>query len=272
MKKWSWIKKMGDIKRFVPYMPGRTVQAFIILALLVCMMTGCGKKEEESGEGVIPVTREGTGIALETAKDEKVDFAVLREENPDIFAWLYIPDTRIDVPVLQNINEDEFYKEHDAYGKESSNGAAYIEIANLSSMCDFNTVIHLGKETDKAEEFADIYQFAEPGFFGEHEKMYLYMDGNVLTYEIFAAYERENMSLIRSYDFTYLAGCQRFLDDMYGTRDLSMNLREGWDGVSPYHFLVTLTAQESDDADRQFVVIGILVDDAAGKIDREVME
>ena len=255
------------------------IQAVVLATLLLCMSAGCGKNEQESSteqeseeKEVSAAIRDETGIVNETAEDEKVDFEILKEENPDIFAWLYIPDTKVDCPVLQNTEEDEFYKEHDAYGRESAYGAAYIEIANLSSMCDFNTVIHLGKETDKAEEFADLYRFADPQFFEEHERFYLYMDGNVLTYEIFAAYERENMSLIRSYDFTYLAGCQRFLNDMYGTRDLSMNLREGWDGISPYHFLVTLTAQENDDADKQFVVIGILIQDEAGKIDRTTME
>lgn len=257
---------------FISHLLAKTVRTTAIGALLVSAVSGCGKKEERIIIEVEPVIREEVGIALETAKDGNVDFKALKKENPDIFAWLYIPDTKIDIPILQSTDEDEFYKEHDAHGNQDAHGAAYIEIANLSSMCDFNTVIHLGKETDKEEAFADIYQFAEPDFFEEHEQFYLYMDGNVLTYEIFAAYERENTSLIRSYDFTYLAGCQRFLNDMYGTRNLSMNLREGWDGVSPYHFLVTLTAQESDDADRQFVVIAILTDDAAGKIDREVME
>lgn len=270
---------MENKKCFTAHTLMNVIQAVVLATLLLCMITGCGKSEqgsstEQKGEEkeVSAAIRDETGIANETAEDEKVDFEILKEENPDIFAWLYIPDTEIDCPVLQNTEEDDFYKEHDAYGKESAYGAAYIEIANLSSMCDFNTVIHLGKETNEVEEFADLYRFADPQFFEEHERFYLYMDGNVLTYEIFAAYERENMSLIRSYDFTYLAGCQRFLNDMYGIRDLSMNLREGWDGVSPYHFLVTLTAQENDDADKQFVVLAILIEDAEKKIDRAVME
>lgn len=251
------------------------VQASLLTALLLAAAAGCGKKEEngtDGDEGISSAMRESTGIANETAADSQIDFGVLQEENPDIFAWLYIPDTAVDCPVLQSTEEDDFYKDHDAYGRESGGGAAYIEIANLSSMCDFNTVIHCGRETDRTDEFADLYLFADPVFFEEHEKLYLYMDGNVLTYEIFAAYERENTSLLRSYDFTYLAGCQRFLNDMYATRDLRMNLRDGWDGVSPYHFLVTLTAQAGDDADKQFVIIAILVGDEAGKIDRAVME
>ncbi len=249
----------------------------VLPAVLMAVMTGCGgKRQENSGKqegkaGTASVLRPGTGIAGETAEDAQVDFKVLKEENPDIFAWLYIPDTAVDVPVLQNTEEDDFYKDHNAYGEEDSAGAAYIELANLSDMCDFNTVIHCGG-AGKTGAFADLYRFAEPDFFEEHEQMYLYLDGNVLTYEIFAAYERENTSLLRSYDFTYLTGCQAFLNDMYGIRDLSMNLREGWEGVSPYHFLVTLTLQETEDADKQFVILAILIQDAAGTVDRIVTE
>ena len=120
--------------------------------------------------------------------------------------------------------------------------------------------------------FADLYRFADPDFFAGHEYAYVYLDGNVLTYEIFAAYERENTSLIRTYDFTYLSGCDKFLDDLYGTRDMTMNLREGWDNLSAYSYLITLTTQREPDAESQFVVIAALVQDEAGTISRVVTE
>ena len=89
---------------------------------------------------------------------------------------------------------------------------------------------------------------------------------------MFAAYEREDTSLIRTYDFTYLEGCRKYLDDLYGTRSMGMNLREGWEEVTPYHFLITLTTRTQKDPARQFVVVAALVGDAAGEIDRAVTE
>lgn len=62
------------------------------------------------------------------------------------------------------------------------------------------------------------------------------------------------------------------MNDLYSIRDMTMNLREGWEGITPYHFLITLTTQREDDADRQFVVLAILTQDAAGTIDRIVAE
>lgn len=247
---------------------------YIMAAVL--LLSGCSKGAEETDtENFIqePETAKNTGIDYETAEDTVIDFKVLTEENSDIFAWLYIPGTKIDYPILQSKTADDFYENHNAFGGADDGGALYTELANLKNMCDFNTVIH-GKTSPLGESglFADLYRFADPDFFDSHEAAYLYLDGNLLTYEIFAAYEREDTSLIRTYDFTYISGCQQFLDDLYGTRRMDMNIREGWKDITPYHFLITLTTKKGNDANEQFVVVAALIDDAAGTIDRLVYE
>ncbi len=219
-------------------------------------------------------TKETASVILrESAQDAQVDFRALKEENPEIFAWIYIPDTSIDAPVAQSGESDEYYASHNITKENDENGALYIEAANLTSMCDFNTVIH-GNTAEDGESglFAELYQFSDPDYFDSHEQMYLYLEDNVLTYEIFAAYERENNSLIRTYDFTYLSGCDQFLKDMYGIRSMNMMIRSGWEDVTPYHFLVTLTTSRGKDSDSQFVMLAALIEDPAGTIDRAVME
>ncbi len=238
---------------------------------------------EEGGSGIDSMPLEETtpeetketasAILQESAQDAQVDFPALQEENPEIFAWLYIPDTSIDAPVAQSGESDEYYASHNITKENDENGALYIEAANLTSMCDFNTVIH-GNTAEDGESglFAELYQFSDPDYFDSHEQMYLYLEDNVLTYEIFAAYERENNSLIRTYDFTYLSGCDQFLKDMYSIRSMNMMIRSGWEDVTPYHFLVTLTTSRGKDSDSQFVVLAALIEDPAGTIDRAVME
>lgn len=231
------------------------------------------KKEEEPGENTGSSFEPAriNDSAEESAEDELIDFSALRERNPDIFAWIQIPGTSIDYPVLQSGQSDTFYESHNAYREEDDAGAIYIELANLTSMCDFNTVLHGKAGTDESGLFADLYRFADSVFFADHEYVYLDLDENVLVYEIFAAYERENTSLIRTYDFTYLSGCRQFLDDLYEVRDMSMNLREGWENVNEYNYLITLTAEE-ENAERQFVVVAVLIQDTAGTIERTVTE
>ncbi len=249
------------------------------IILVSSLLTGCAGKDQNTVEteetemtenaGQSAEDQKQTGIAGESASDSQIDFTALQAENPDIFGWLYIPGTGIDDPILQSEEADDYYETRDAYGKDNAAGALYTELANLKNMCDFNTVIH-GRGDSEAAPFAGLYDYADPDFFDKHEYAYVYIDGNLLTYEIFAAYEREDTSLIRTYDFTYQSGCQQFIDDLYGTRIMGMNLRESFGEVSPYNFLITLTTKKDAASDKQFVVIAALVGDAAGTIDRVV--
>lgn len=264
------------------------IKGILLAAGISVLAAGCGNdtsssdadvSETEDTEGEEASSSEsatsdgGKGIADETANDAEIDFSALQAENPEIFGWLHIPDTSIDAPILQSAESDDYYETHNAMKEEDEEGALYIEAANLSSMCDFNTVIH-GRTSEGGESglFADLYRFADPDFFDSHEQLYIYLDGNVLTYEVFAAFERENTSLIRTYDFTYIAGCNQFLEDVYNIREMSMMIRSGWEDVTPYHFLVTLTTSKEENPDKQFVVLAALIDDPAGNIDRAVIE
>ena len=58
--------------------------------LVLAFLTGCA-----DGKAV-------KGARDETASDSHVDFDKLKNANSDIFAWVYVPDTNIDCPVLQS--------------------------------------------------------------------------------------------------------------------------------------------------------------------------
>lgn len=276
---------------------GSRMKGILLAAAVSVAAAGCGKEmaapdaeqsqgdvsEVENAEETVQTSESNedentesdgeTGITNETAEDAEIDFNALKAENPEIFGWLYVPGTSIDAPVLQSAESDDYYETHNAMKEEDEGGALYIEAANLSSMCDFNTVIH-GRTLKDGEDglFADLYRFSDPDFFDSHEQIYVYLDGNALTYEVFAAFERENTSLIRTYDFTYIAGCDQFLEDLYSIRDMSMMIRNGWEDVTPYHFLITLTTSKEEKPDKQFVVLAALINDPAGNIDRAVLE
>lgn len=225
-----------------------------------------GEQLQESGQISLEEKR---GTFGETAADGHIDFAMLQEKNPDIYAWLYIPGTDIDFPILQSPVSDDYYKHHMADGSTQETGALYTEMPNMMNMCDFNTVIH-GDDTCENALFAQLHQFEDLDFFSEHELFYIYLPDNVLTYEIFAAYYDEESDILRRHDYTTYAGCQTHLDEIYRLRDMTKNQREGWDDLTPYHFLVTLDGTVNNG--RQYAVIGVLINDAAGRIDRVIYD
>ena len=101
--------------------------------------------------------------------------------------------------------------------------------------------------------------------------MYIYLPDNQLTYAIWAVFERDNTSLIRDYSFAEAKGDREFLDYVYNGRIVGKQVREGWEDLTEYNFLVTLTIDEPGD-DKQLVVIGAMTNDAAGTIDRDIVE
>lgn len=253
----------------------------IIIGLGIMLMAagcaGCGASRQQKTENTETEDNAAAENAPsnidplgESAADSFIDFDMLQEKNPDIFAWLYIPGTKIDMPILQSPVSDDYYITHDVTGEENNMGALYTEMPNLMNMCDFNTIIH-GNDLDDDAPFMELHQFEDSDFFEEHEEFYIYMPDNVLTYEIFTAYYDDDSDILRRHDYTTYAGCEDHLNDIYGVRSMNKNFREGWEGLTPYHFLVTLNGKGREDG-TQYVVIGTLTRDAAGQIDRVLYE
>ena len=47
----------------------------------------------------------------------------MSELYPQLYGWLQIPDTQIDLPVMRSEGDREFYLHHDFTGAESAEGA-----------------------------------------------------------------------------------------------------------------------------------------------------
>ncbi|MCR5798816.1 MAG: class B sortase [Lachnospiraceae bacterium] len=226
-----------------------------------------GDPSESNGEdNAVTVTSTSDPDAI---KSRNIDIPALAAENEEIFGWLTVPGTDIDCPILQSAIADDFYMTHNSKKEADESGALYIEMANMTNMCDFNTVIH-GNGGEKGL-FRELVNFENPDFFDENETFYIYIDGDVLTYEIWGCMERDNTSLIRTYDFTYASGCRQFMEDVYESKIVGKQIRNGWEQLSEYNFMVTLTIDDPD-SDRQLVVYGTLIEDPAGIIDRVIEE
>jgi len=259
----------------------------IVITVILCAilaLSGCGNKsveteetsvtqQEDHSENQPKNTESGadvedtSDVVSDEGKSLDVDFASLQAKNPEIFGWLSVPGTNIDMPLLQSQENSEYYVTHDADKNPSTDGAAYTEVANFTDMCSFNTVVHGSKAL-----FSDLINFENPDFFEKNDTFYIYLPDNVLTYSIWTVYRRENNSMLRAYNFADAVGCREFLDDVYNGRYVGKQIREGWEGaVTEYNFLVTLTIDDPT-SDDQLVVIGGLVNDAAGTLHRDVIE
>ena len=69
-----------------------------------------------------------------------VDFAALKEINPEILAWLTIPGTNIDYPIAQH-SDNDYYLHHLFTGEWNSSGCLFMDCRNELDFSDRHTII-----------------------------------------------------------------------------------------------------------------------------------
>ena len=138
-----------------------------------------------------------------------IDFQNLQTANPDIFAWLDIPDTTISYPILRSEKED-FYLTHNADKEESQYGAIYTQNYNAADFSDFNTIIY-GHNMRNGSMFAAATNYKNRDFFEQNPNIYIYTEGHILTYEVFSAFLYDDKHLMYSFDFYDAASYNEFL-------------------------------------------------------------
>lgn len=126
---------------------------------------------------------------FEQSKDspEKLQemFRTLKEGNPDVVAWLNIPETGVSYPVLSGAGND-YYETHNFFGEENRGGAVFLN--EKGALTDANIVIYAQNMSD-GSMFASLKNYQDKSFFDAHKTVSLYLsDGSVKNYEVFAAY------------------------------------------------------------------------------------
>ena len=106
-------------------------------------------------------------------KQTVVDFKALKKINPDIVAWIRIPDTSIDYPVVQG-NDDSYYLTHTFKKTEHVAGAIFLDSDNNADFSDDKNIIY-GHNMKDGSMFRGLRNFLGDKFLKEHHILYLYL-------------------------------------------------------------------------------------------------
>lgn len=181
------------------------------------------KKEPEADvlEITPDTTEEPEGTTAPTATSEfpdiPVDFGALQEENPDVYAWITVPGTQIDYPVLQHSADDSFYIHHGPDGEYLFAGAVYSELQNKKDFSDSHTVLY-GHNMKNGTMFAGLHKFRDREFFDKNRSILVYTPEHIYHYEIFAAYPFDDRHLLNSFDWRSSEGFRQYLEEVYSVR------------------------------------------------------
>ena len=217
--------------------------------------------EEEPGpltpEEKIAWYKETYGIEV---PEKNLNFADLQENtNPDIYAWIYVPNTKIDYPVLQHPTDNYYYLDYNLDGSKGYPGCIYSEDYNSKDFLDPLTVLY-GHNMKNGSMFANLHLFEDAQFFDENKYIYIYLPDDILVFEIFAAYPRSDEHMLYGTDYRQEVVFKAYIDEVLSQRSMSCNLREG---VEPdvSDKILTLSTCIANQNNKRYVVQGVLLDE-----------
>ncbi len=218
----------------------------------------------------IPETEEMTDPEIEAllkmgieVPEKQLDWDALHEENPDIYAWIVVPGTDIDYPVLQHPTDDAYYVSNDLDGNSDSSGCIYSESRSRKDFSDFHTVLY-GQNREDQTMFSTLHNFEAPDSVEGDHYIYVYTEDEILVYKIFAAYEFPAVHLLANFDLTNEYVREQYLKEVFAVDEGDVevaNVRHDVE-VTPDDHILTLSTHVSDpdrDAMYRFLVVGVLV-------------
>ena len=131
---------------------------------------------------------ESTTEISSASYDCPIDFKSLREINEDVYAWITIPGTIIDYPILQHETDNSHYLNYTIDGIEGYPGCIYTENINAKDFSDNNTVIY-GHNMRNGTMFGSLKKLlSDDTILEENPYFYIFTEDKVYMYEIFAVY------------------------------------------------------------------------------------
>ena len=174
------------------------------------------KNPEDSAAGITFVDIDGVMVQ---ARMEKI-----YRENHDFVGWLSIEDTKINYPVMQTPEDEEYYIRRDFYGEYSNSGTLFADTESDIQKPSDNLLIY-GHNMKTGTMFHDLLKYEDASFYNNHKYIQfdtIYGDG---TYEVIAAFRTkiraEEEAGFRYYRFFNAADAAQFDDYVKNCQELT---------------------------------------------------
>lgn len=193
----------------------------------------------------------------------EVDFDTLWETNTDICAWIYVPGTQVNYPVLRNTQTadlyDSYYLQHTVDKSEGLPGAIYMEPCNMPDFTDKNTVLY-GHHMKNGSMFASLDAYLDALFMEENPYVYIVTPQKNVVYQVFGAVIYDDTHIMRNYDFTDDESYQTYLDSLVSNGNEKDVLPEGMKATTQDRVITLSTCVKNHD-DKRLLVVAVLVDE-----------
>lgn len=212
------------------------------------------------------VTKEQETTMATVVPEKEVSIEELQQTNEDIYAYIYVPGTEIDYPILQSESKGEnYYINYTVNNYYSWTGAIYTQFTyNKKDFTDKNTVIygHSASRNINSVMFTQLHYYEDPEFFKANPYFYIYYGEKQFKYQIFAAVRYSDALIPYYYDVTSGADTVKYVEEaktLYGgVIDDSVTIDENSRIVT----LSTCTMYPDYNESQRYMVLGKLVEES----------
>ena len=185
-----------------------------------------------------------------------IDFKALQKQNPDVYAWIQIPETAVDYPVLQHSEDNGYYLNHTISGEKKAEGAIFTENYNTKTFQDPNTVIY-GHDMKNGSMFQSLHKYMDRSFFDANRDITVYLPDKILHYKIFAAYLYDNRHLHLSFDFWDKEQYEGYLQQIFSMRNMNAFVDKEME-VTTEDNIITLSTCYAGISSQRYLVQAVL--------------
>lgn len=134
-------------------------------------------------------------VNVPTTFNKEVSFENLHNENNDYLFWLYIPNTKIDYPVMMSRDNKDYL--HSSFYKEKLYaGTLFIDALSQKQENQDNLIVY-GHNMKDGSMFGTLKKWRSEKYFNDHKFIEIYTEKEKRVYLIFAVREvSSNMSLL----------------------------------------------------------------------------
>ena len=187
---------------------------------------------------------------------EDVNFAVYQKINKDIYAWIRIPGTPIDYPILNRKGDNEYYLKRNYYRYADTRGSIFTEDYNNRDFNDPVTLIY-GHNMSSGSMFGSIQKtYTKKSFMQSHKELQIILPDKTYTYEIFAAVPYSNIHLMYYYDFTNAYVFTEVMNDMLSVRAMNAVVDKTVK-VTPDDHIVILSTCLSGNGNQRYLLLAV---------------
>ncbi len=178
--------------------------------------------------------------------------------NSDVFAWIYIPGTNINYPVVVG-KDNDYYLDRNPYKKWNTAGSIFMDYRNRRNLLNNQfTIIYGHNIRTRGTMFNRLLEFKKQSMFEKYQYIYIYTKDAALKYLIFSVYEGVASEGTPS-GVMYQTGTQ-YLAAINSIKDKSIHQREDLELTDTDRVLELYTCANTSSNDDRCFVFGVLVE------------